>query len=79
MEEYLRYLEKFPVGRGRNFVLMGIAVSLKNLDLQQEARLVLEKIDDDHPGKADELAHSEDILGKQRQALGLVAGLCRPD
>jgi hypothetical protein len=75
MTQYLRYLEKFPQGRGRNHALMCVAVSLKNLQLQREARLVLAKIADDHSGRSEEIAHSDEILAKQEEALELVAGL----
>ena len=79
MREYIRYIEVCPGGIGWNTALMGIAMSLKNLDLQNEARTVLEKIEPDHYGRKEELAHSNEMLARQRDAVAIVASLLRKE
>lgn len=72
LECYLWYVKVFPQGFARNFALFGAAVCLKNLDLQEEALKLLERIDEGHEGKQRELAHSRDILARQKGARKLV-------
>ena len=70
---YLRYLERFPAGRGKNFVLIGISCCLKNLDLQPEAKMFLDQVDDQHEGKQKEIEHSEAVLIRQAGAIAAIS------
>lgn len=65
---YLKYLDRFPEGRGKNFALIGISCCLKNLELQDEAKSFLELVDDGHEGKQKEIEHSEALLLRQAEA-----------
>ena len=75
LEYYVKYLTRFPDGRGKNFALVGAAMVLKNLNLQSEAKAVLELVDDTHLGKEKELLHSAEILEQQRKAKELLGAL----
>lgn len=71
--EYLSYLERYPNGRGRNFALMGIVCCLKNLDLQPEAKVFVDLMDDGHEGKSKEVADSVSRLLRQQEAKAMIS------
>jgi hypothetical protein len=72
LRSYSKYLEVYPDGGGRDFALFGIAMSLKNLDLQQEAGPVLSLVSPSHVGLQKELDHSRNVLARQEEARGIV-------
>ena len=73
LREYLVYLERFPNGHGRNFALMGIVCCLKNLGLQPEAKVFLDRMDDGHEGKSNEVADSLSRLLRQQEAKAMIS------
>jgi len=75
LREYLRYLELFPKGKAKNYVLFGIAMILKNLDLQKEAFNILKLVDHDHCGLGKEKEESLAILEKQKEATIILSSL----
>lgn len=73
LESYAEYLKSFPEEAGRDYALFSAAMCLKNLDLQVEARDLLEKVSPDHEGLEKELTHSELMLEKQKAAREIIA------
>ncbi len=68
LSSYLHLVEQHPNGKTVNVALFGAAMTLKNMDLQDEALRVLLLIDSCHEGLEKELAHSSLILDKQTKA-----------
>lgn len=77
LREYVKYLGIYPKGKAKNFVLFGIAMILKNLDLQKEAYSVLESIDPFHEGVDKEKRESLALLEQQHEATLLLKLLLR--
>jgi hypothetical protein len=75
LQSYAGYAEEYPTGRGLGFALFGIAMCLKNLDLQPEALAVLNLISPGHVGLEKELEHSNQLLAKQAKATSMIDGL----
>lgn len=75
LKAYADYLRSFPSGAARGFALFSAAMCLKNLDMQPEAGLLLEKIAPAHPDLEKELQHSRQILEKQQLAREILAGM----
>jgi hypothetical protein len=72
LRSYSKYLEVYPDGGGSDFALFGIAMALKNLDLQQDAVRILSLVSPSHVGLQKELDHSRDILARQEDAREIV-------
>lgn len=75
LKSYVRYTQTYPSGRGINFAFFGVAMCLKNLDLQEEARAVLGLISSNHYGLEKEREHSNQILAAQREARAVIEGV----
>jgi hypothetical protein len=78
LQGYLKYLELYPAGRGKDFALMGIVCCLKNLDLQPEAKAFLDRMSDGHEGKEKEMDHSITALVRQAEAKAILADYSGP-
>jgi hypothetical protein len=76
LEVYVQYLVRFPKGRRKNFALMGIAVILKNLELENEALGVLRLVDPEHEGLEKELEDSRNTLALQMRAREILGPMC---
>lgn len=76
LEVYVQYLVRFPKGRRKNFALMGIAMILKNLELENEALRVLQLIDPEHVGLEKELDDSRNALNLQMKAREMLGPMC---
>ena len=75
LRSYVAYLDTYPDGRGLDFALFGMAMCLKNLDLQSEASAVLTLVAPDHVGLKKELDHSKEVLARQADARRIVASV----
>ena len=76
LENYLRFVKFYPSEKATNFPLFGAAMSLKNLDMQCEAKYLLKKISAQHNGLDKELLHSKEALQRQRTAREILEKFC---
>ena len=74
LRAYLAFATQHPKNEGRNYALFGAAVALKNLQLQAEAKSVLDLIDKSHLELKEEMVHSVEILHKQTMAKEILYG-----
>jgi len=72
LSEYVEYCRNYPSGRGLGFALFGAAMCLKNLELQDEAFLILQMVPADHFGLLAEIEDSKARLKKQSDARDLL-------
>ena len=70
---YVEYARIYPTGRGIDFALFGIAMCLKNLDMQVESLVVLGLVSPSHQGLQKEIEHSSRIITEQREAKDTIA------
>jgi hypothetical protein len=76
---YSDYINLYPDEHGIGFALFGAAMCMKNMDLQAEAQMILLRIDPAHEGVENELAHSAEIIEKQRNAKSIFLELKLPE
>lgn len=79
LDSYLKYISHYPNGRALDVALFGAAMTLKNLDLQEEAFHVLKHISPDHNGLNEEIEHSNKVLSEQEKAKSILAKTVLPD
>lgn len=78
LDSYLKYISHYPNGRAVDVALFGAAMTLKNLDLQEEAFHVLQHISPEHNGLNEEIEHSNKILSEQAKAKNILTKTVLP-
>jgi TolA-binding protein len=72
LDAYLAFVMKHPKSKADDVALLGAAMALKNLDLQEEAMHFLQLINPEHQGLDQEIEHSHKILSEQAKARAIL-------